>query len=170
MPLKKTIEAAKKDRAENKSPSTQAGEFVKEQIDKIRAGKHGARSAKQAIAIGLSEARRAGIELKAPSKKKYSAEVVSKAEHDLQAGQNDPNHRPNPNRSRAAQKALKRESSESVNREALAQQGRTAAKKRSRLERSEAAHRAAMSRSPEERAASARKAATTRRKNQQSGS
>ena len=70
MPEKKTLERAKKDKAEGKAPSTQAGEFVREEMDHIREGKHGARSTKQAIAIGLSKARRAGVKLKPPAKGK----------------------------------------------------------------------------------------------------
>jgi hypothetical protein len=72
MPEKKTLERARQDRREGKAPSTQAGEFIREQIDHIRAGKHGARSTKQAIAIGLSEARRAGVDLPPPAKGKTS--------------------------------------------------------------------------------------------------
>src|SRR5512138_530544 len=68
MPEKRTLERARKDRREGKSSSTQAGEFVREEMDHIREGKHGARSAKQAIAIGLSKARRAGVDLKPPRK------------------------------------------------------------------------------------------------------
>jgi Family of unknown function (DUF6496) len=68
MPEKKTVERAHEDAREGKSPSTQAGEFVREEMDHIREGKHGARSTKQAIAIGLSKARRAGVKLRAPRK------------------------------------------------------------------------------------------------------
>src|SRR5882757_5919334 len=63
MPKKKTIQRAREDAREGKAPSTQAGEFVREEIEHIRQGKHGARSAKQAIAIGLSKARKAGVPL-----------------------------------------------------------------------------------------------------------
>ena len=66
MPEKETLERARRDEHEGKSPSTQAGEFVKEEMDHIREGKHGARSTKQAIAIGLSKARRAGVKLPPP--------------------------------------------------------------------------------------------------------
>jgi hypothetical protein len=66
MPDKETLERAKKDKREGKSPSTQAGEFVREEIEHVREGKHGARSTKQAIAIGLSKARRAGVDLPPP--------------------------------------------------------------------------------------------------------
>src|SRR5438105_15509169 len=72
MPEKETIERAREDKREGKAPSTQAGEFVREEIHHIREGKHGARSTKQAIAIGLSKARRAGVDLKPPKKGKTS--------------------------------------------------------------------------------------------------
>ena len=83
MPEKKTVERARKDAREGKAPSTQAGEFIKEQFDHIREGKHGARSPEQAIAIGLSEARRAGVDLPAPDESKYGEEVKHKAEREL---------------------------------------------------------------------------------------
>ncbi|HJQ82937.1 MAG TPA: DUF6496 domain-containing protein, partial [Candidatus Binatia bacterium] len=66
MPEKRTVERARQLRREGKAPSTQAGEFVREEIEHVREGKHGARSTKQAIAIGLSKARRAGVPLKPP--------------------------------------------------------------------------------------------------------
>lgn len=166
MPLKKTLDAAKKDKAEGKSPSTQAGEFVKEQIDKIREGKHGARSPQQAIAIGLSEARRAGVDLKPPKKGKYSEDVRKKAEHDREQGQKDPHHVPDPKRSKATSKALKREGTTAASHEALSKHAKQAAKGRTKNERSEAALKAAQARSPEERSASARKAAATRKRNE----
>jgi hypothetical protein len=165
MPEKKTIDAAKKDKAEGKSASTQAGEFVKEQIDKIRHGEHGARSPQQAIAIGLSEARRAGIDLKPPAKGKYSKEVRTKAEHDSDRGHQDPNHKPNPKRSQATENALKRESHEAASHEALSEHAKTAAANRTKHQRSEAALKAARSRTPEQRSESARKAAETRKRN-----
>src|SRR5260221_11075325 len=86
MPEKKTLERARKDKREGKAPSTQAGEFVKEEIDHIREGKHGARSAKQAIAIGLSKARRAGVDLPPPKKGSTSEETREKEEHDSTIG------------------------------------------------------------------------------------
>src|SRR5207244_975724 len=70
MPEKETVERAKRDKAEGKAPTTQAGEFIREEMHHIREGKHGARSTKQAIAIGLSKARRAGVELPPPAKGK----------------------------------------------------------------------------------------------------
>src|SRR4051794_30705956 len=85
MPEKKTLARARRDKRAGKSPSTQAGEFVKETIDHIREGKHGARSTKQAIAIGLSKARRAGVKLKPPAKGKASAATRKKAAQDVKA-------------------------------------------------------------------------------------
>ena len=87
MPLKRTIEKAQRDKREGKSASTQAGEFVREEIDKIRHGEHGARSAKQAIAIGLSEARRAGVDLPPPARGRTSERTRKSAEYGYEAGQ-----------------------------------------------------------------------------------
>ena len=127
MPLKRTIEKARKDAREGKSASTQAGEFVHDEIDRIRKGEHGARSAKQAIAIGLSEARRAGVKLPAP--KNASPEVRKKAKQDtLAAGGHKKISR---KRSQATTKALQREGSQSVSHLALSRQARSAARKRS---------------------------------------
>src|SRR5205809_7521380 len=107
MPLQKTIALAKKDKAEGKSASTQAGEFVKEEIDNIRSGEHGARSSKQAIAIGLSKARRAGVDLKPPAKGKTSEKTRRSAELAYEKGQR---HAPvSKTRSAATKKALKKE-------------------------------------------------------------
>src|SRR6266699_471249 len=86
MPEKETVEAAKRDLEEGKSPSTAAGEFVREEIEHVREGKHGARSAKQAIAIGLSKARRAGVKLAVPKKGKASKETRKQAARDLRQG------------------------------------------------------------------------------------
>ena len=97
MPTKQTIEAAKRDKAQGKSASTQAGEFVKAEMDRIRQGKTGARNTKQAIAIGLSEARRAGVALKPPAKGKTSEKTRKNAERELEKGKR---HEPvNPTRS-----------------------------------------------------------------------
>lgn len=89
MPEKKTIEKARRDKKEGKSPSTQAGEFVHEEIEHIREGKHGARSAKQAIAIGLSKARRAGVDLKPPKKGEVSEKTRRSAESAYEKGQQE---------------------------------------------------------------------------------
>ena len=161
MPEKKTLERAQEDKREGKSASTQAGEFVKEQIDKIRAGKHGARSAKQAIAIGLSEARRAGVGLKPPAKGKTSEKTRKSAESAYEKGQR---HEPvSRTRSQATEKALQKEGTAAASHEALSRQAKSAAKRRTATNRSNAARKASVTKGPQERSAAARKAATTRK-------
>src|SRR6188474_415273 len=108
MPQKKTLERARQAKNEGKAPSTQAGEFVREEIEEIREGKHGAQSAKQAIAIGLSKARRAGVKLPAPEKGRASESVRRHARHDLAAGRS--RHTPSARRSRATLRVLRRAS------------------------------------------------------------
>jgi hypothetical protein len=142
MPEQETIERAREDKREGKSPSTQAGEFVREEIEHIREGKHGARSAKQAIAIGLSKARRAGVKL--PPSKKGSARTKKQAARDSRkAGSR---RKPSRTRSRAARKALKRESRRAASHRALSRQARSAARQRSTASRSRAAKKAARTR------------------------
>src|SRR5436190_10899823 len=137
MPIRKTIERAKKDKAEGKSASTQAGEFIKEEIDTIRKGIHGARSAKQAIATGLSKARRAGVDLKPPAKGTTSEETRRSAEQAYKKGQK---HEPvSKTRSQARELALKKESTAAASPAALSRQARTAAMKRTAAERSASA-------------------------------
>jgi Family of unknown function (DUF6496) len=148
MPKKQTIERARRDQREGKSASTQAGEFVREEIEEIRAGKHGARSTKQAIAIGLSKARRAGVKLAPPKPGKTSEATRKKAQQDLQKA--DSGMKPSARRSRATLKALQRESSAAAAPEALSRQTRTAARKRSAAERSASAKRAARTRAEAE--------------------
>jgi hypothetical protein len=140
MPEKETVERARKDAAEGKSPSTQAGEFVREEIHHVREGKHGARSAKQAIAIGLSKARRAGVKLPAKGPKA----TRRKAKHDLSRGRKG--GRRSAARSRAVGSALKREPRSSASRSALARQARSAARRRGPRSRSAAAKKAARTR------------------------
>src|SRR6187455_1328246 len=94
MPERKTIERAKKDEREGKAPSTQAGEFVREEMDHIREGKHGARSTKQAIAIGLSKARRAGVDLPPPARGSTSARTREHAARDYAKGRTGAGTRP----------------------------------------------------------------------------
>src|SRR6266436_10210593 len=89
MPEKRTIEKAREDKHAGKAPTTQAGEFVRDEIDKIRRGEHGARSTKQAIAIGLSEARRAGVNLPPPKKGKATERTRKSAEYAYEAGQGE---------------------------------------------------------------------------------
>src|ERR1700674_929143 len=86
LPEKETLERAKQDKREGKAPSTQAGEFVREEIEHIREGKHGARSSKQAIAIGLSKARRAGVTLPPPKASQASARTRTQAKRDVSRG------------------------------------------------------------------------------------
>lgn len=132
MPDEATVRKAKEDLREGKSPTTAAGEFVHEEIEHVREGKHGARSPKQAIAIGLSKARRAGIPLKPPAKGKTSASTRHKAERDYERGQKDPqtSGEGSTRRSRSRMQAMKREPKSSVSHSALSRQAKSAAKKR----------------------------------------
>lgn len=152
MPEKKTLERARRDRRRGKAPSTQAGEFVREEIDHVREGKHGARSTKQAIAIGLSKARRAGVKLAAPAKGRTSSSTRRKAEHDLERGSKTPSgtsgarKKISASRSRGAKKALAKEGRSAASRESVARQGRSAARERTAADRSAAAKKAARTR------------------------
>src|ERR1700756_5013348 len=125
MPERETINRAKEDLREGKSPSTAAGEFVREEIEHVREGKHGVRSAKQAIAIGLSKARRAGIPLDAPNPKTTSVETRKKAAQDSRRGEENPvtSEEGSTKRGKARLKAMKRESRTSVSHAALSRQG-----------------------------------------------
>jgi hypothetical protein len=144
MPEKRTLERARTDKKAGKAPSTQAGEFIREQIDHIREGRHGARSAKQAIAIGLSEARRAGVDLPPPRAGKTSNETRKRAARDYARGHGAaPRRAVSPKRSQATENALRRESAEAASSEALSRQARSAAARRSPAERAAAARRAA---------------------------
>lgn len=160
MPEKETVERARQAKREGKAPTSQAGEFVREEIHHVREGKHGARSTKQAIAIGLSKARRAGVKLPRPPAS-ATARTKQSAEYASRAGRRG-RKRPAATRSRAIRKALKRESRGAASRSALAQQARSAARRRSPAERSEAAEKAARTKGPAVRKAAARKAARTR--------
>ena len=144
MPAKSAIRAARKDKRQGKSASTQAGEFVHREIDRIRKGKHGARSAKQAIAIGLSEARRAGVEVPIPKKGSVSESTRKNAIRESAKGRR---HEPiSKTRSRAREKALKREPTNTVSKSALSKQAHRAAMKRTAADRSRAAKKAAKTR------------------------
>lgn len=167
MPSKSTSSKAHSDKRAGKSSSTQAGEYVREEMHHIREGKHGARSAKQAIAIGLSKARRAGV--KAKPGKSASPETRKKAEHDIAKGQKSPSKKPSRTRSRATSKALKREGHSAASHRALSRHGRSAAAKRTASDRSGSARKAAGSRTAAQRSASARKGAETRRRNRAKG-
>lgn len=167
MPEKDTIERAKKDKREGKAPSTQAGEFVREEIHHIREGKHGAASAKQAVAIGLSKARRAGVKLPPPEKGTVSESTRKNAARASKAGQRKGKKTVSRTRSRAATKALKQEGHAAASPTALARQARAAAKKRSPAERSASARKAARTKGPAKRAAAARKGARTRARHEE---
>lgn len=146
MPDKQTVERARKDAAEGKAPSTQAGEFVREEMDHIREGKHGARSTKQAIAIGLSKARRAGVKLPPPKKGKSSAETSGRAARENAEGKQSTKRPPSPRRSQAAKEALQREGRQAASPAALSRQAKASARSRGPANRSLAAQKAARTR------------------------
>jgi hypothetical protein len=122
--MPEAIEKAKRDKRQGKSPTTQAGEFVHEQIEKIRRGEHGARSARQAIAIGLSEARRAGVDLPPPAKGKTSSRTRKSAKYAYEVGQHKRTPKRRPRISRAVKKVLKQEPRSAASHKALARQAR----------------------------------------------
>src|SRR5262245_49048044 len=130
MPERRTIKRARRDKRAGKSASTQAGEFVREEVLHIRAGKHGARSTKQAIAIGLSKARRAGVELAPPKRGSASLKTRRAAKRALARGKRRPASAAPP-RSRAVVGVLKSERRTSASRSALSRQARASARKRS---------------------------------------
>jgi len=147
MPDRETMERVRRDRAEGKAPSTQAGEFIREEIHHIREGKHGARSAKQVIAIGLSKARRAGVNLRPPAKAKVSEKTLrSAASAYRKGGTGQP---VSSRRSRARVKSLRREGGAAASHLALSRQARRAAHRRSAAGRGAAAKKAARTRSQE---------------------
>jgi hypothetical protein len=162
MPEKQTLARARADKRQGKAPSTQAGEFIKEEMDHIREGVHGARSSKQAIAIGLSKARRAGVELPPPESGKASANTRKRASRDLARGQGAPARHGSAKRSRASLNALKHEGSEAASPRSLARHAHTASAARSPAERSAAAERASRTKGAAQRSAAAAKAARTR--------
>jgi hypothetical protein len=168
MPRQETVQRAKKAKREGKAPTTQAGEFVREEIEHVREGKHGARSTEQAIAIGLSKARRSGVELPPPKKGRASEGTRKQAARDLAKGRGGAK-KPAAKRSRATKQALKREGRSAGSRTALAKHGRKAARKRTAAERSAAAKKGARTRTAAQRSASARKAARTRQRNASAG-
>ena len=150
MPEPATIARAKRKAKEGKAPSTQAGEFVREEIHHIREGKHGARSAKQAIAIGLSKARKAGVELPPPPGEKSNRH-----------NERHPQNKPSARRSRATLSALQKEPRASASHEALARQAHKSAVKRGFTARHKAAMKAVHTKGPVVRP-KAQKAARTR--------
>jgi hypothetical protein len=165
MPEKQTMDRAREDARKGKSSSTQAGQFVREEIHHIREGKHGARSTKQAIAIGLSKARRAGVDLKPPKKGKTSEETRKSAERAYERGHDgEAKSKPSPTRSRAIHKALEREGHSAASRSSLSKQTSAAARQRTADERSAAAKKAVKTKGHERLSRAAKKAAKTRAK------
>jgi Family of unknown function (DUF6496) len=160
MPGKHTIERARRKGREGKSPTTQAGEFVREEIHHVREGKHGAASTKQAIAIGLSKARRSGVKLPPPPPT-ATEETKRSAASASRAGKR--HTRPSPRRSRAIRAALKREPRRTASKEALSRQARSAARRRSAKARSASARKAARTKGPRLRHEAAERAARTRK-------
>ncbi|MDP2275004.1 MAG: DUF6496 domain-containing protein [Archangium sp.] len=142
MPEKETLKRAAQDR-QGKAASTQAGEFVREEVRHVREGKHGARSAKQAIAIGLSKARRAGVKLGAP--KRGSAKLKKQAAKDRARGRH-PGRTVSPRRSRASKRALQKEPRSAATHRALSTQAQRSAQRRSAASRSAAAKKGARTR------------------------
>src|SRR5438874_11452674 len=124
MPEKTTLERARKDKRAGKAPTTQAGEFVREEMEHVRRGKHGARSSKQAIAIGLSKARRSGVKLKPPKPGRASAKTRASAKSASRAGQSTTRRRTSPTRSRAISRALRREGHSAASQRSLSRPGR----------------------------------------------
>jgi len=127
MPEKRTLAQARKAKRQGKAPTTQAGAFVHEEIEHVRRGKHGARSTKQAIAIGLSKARRSGVKLSPPKKGTASARTRKQAQRDLSRAKSG--RKASPSRSRARLRALKREGRSAASRSALSRQARTSRRK-----------------------------------------
>jgi hypothetical protein len=162
MPEKSTMRRARKDKRQGKAPTTQAGEYVREEMHHIRQGKHGARSPQQAIAIGLSKARRSGVSLPPPSR--GSSALKRKAEHDEEIGEmTGGRHKTSSKRSRAVRSALGREGRSAASKRSLSRQGHTAAMRRGKSSRAAAAKKASHTKGPMGRKRAARKAARTRR-------
>lgn len=141
-----TLKRAEQDKREGKAASTQAGEFIREEMHHIREGKHGARSTKQAIAIGLSKARRAGVKLPPPKEGTVSEKTRESAERAYEEGQSHRQKKPSPKRSRATLHALQREGHRAASHEALSQQARKSSHRRSGAQRTASARKAARTR------------------------
>ena len=130
MPEKETVERAQEDLREGKAPSTAAGEFVREEMEHIREGKHGAANTRQAIAIGLSKARRAGVPLKPPAKGKAKSRTRKQAKRDYVKGQSGSRRKVSAKRSRAVSRALKKKPKSAASRSALSRHAKSAARRR----------------------------------------
>ncbi len=162
MPEKETLERAREDAREGKSPSTQAGEFVREEVHHIREGKHGAASTKQAIAIGLSKARRAGVKLPAPKAGKASSRTRTQAQRDLKRGQSSRKRKPSGKRSRATSRALRRKGHAAASHQSLSRQARSSARRRGSASRHQAAMNAVRTKGKTGLGKAVQKAAHTR--------
>jgi len=161
MPEQKTLKRARADKRAGKAPTSQAGEFVREEIHHVREGKHGARSTKQAIAIGLSKARRAGVKLPRPP---ASAKATTKRSAASASRAARRRAKPSPRRSRAITKALKREGHRAASTQALSRHAKSAARRRSGAARRASARKAVRTKGPTVRRAAARRAAQTRKR------
>ena len=170
MPEKRTIAKARQAKRAGKAPTTQAGAFVREEVHKIRRGKHGARSARQVVAIGLSKARRAGVNLPPPGRGKAKPATRKSAAYAYAAGQGKRTTQRRPRVSRAASAALKKEPRRAASRSALSRQSTRAATRRSAHDRSAAARKAARTKGFAGRSAAARKGARTRARNKRRSS
>jgi hypothetical protein len=162
MPEETTKKRAMKDLREGKSPSTAAGEFVHEEIEHVREGKHGARSPQQAIAIGLSKARRAGVPLPPPRKGTTSESTRKSAEREYEKGQQGDTKPHSARASRARERALEKEPHSSASHRALSGQAKSAARKRSSASRHDAAMKAVRTKGKDGMHQAAQKAARTR--------
>jgi hypothetical protein len=162
MPRQQIIRKAKQDKRAGKSASTQAGEFVKDEIDQIRKGRHGARSTRQAIAIGLSEARRAGVDLPPPRKGRTKKATRRSAKYAYEVGQGKRHPKRRPRVAKAVKQVLKKEPRSTASRSALSKQTKQAASRRSAVARSAAARKASRTKGAKTRSVAAKKAARTR--------
>src|SRR5688572_12494766 len=149
MPDKETLRRARKDKAQGKSASTQAGEFIREEIHHVREGKHGARSTKQAIAIGLSKARRAGVALPPPKPGRTSEETRETAEREYKRAQHGGRRRKTSRRrSRASLRRLRRYGHKAASPKALSRHAHQVASQRTARERSASARKAVRTKGP----------------------
>lgn len=168
MPEEEAIERAREDEREGRSPSTQAGEFVREEIEHVRQGKHGAHSPQQAIAIGLSKARRAGVKLPPPRRGSVSAKTRKQAARDTRRGRSG-RRKTSRTRSRAVSKALRREGKHSASRSALGAQARRSARRRAAASRHASARKDLRTKGRSGVRRAARKAARTRQRHARRG-
>jgi len=162
MPEKRTVEKARTAKRAGKAPTTQAGEFVREEIRRIRRGEHGARSPQQVIAIGLSKARRAGVALAPPGQGRAKESTRRSAKYAYDVGQHKRKTRRQPRVARAVSQVLKREPRSSASPKAMSRQAKRAASRRTATQRSAAARKAATTKGAPARSVAAQRAARTR--------